>query len=68
MTTAPFAGWVTDWTSAGPPSTTVSLSSTSIAFAPESSFTVAESATATGGSSTQVTVAETVADEPPFSV
>ena len=46
----------------------VSLVSTAIALAPASSATVAESFTATGRSSTQVTVTETVAVEPPLSV
>ena len=37
MTTAPFAGCVTDATDFGPPSTSVSFASTSTALAPESS-------------------------------
>ena len=49
----------------GPPSMSVSLPSTATAVAPASSTTVAGSFTATGGSSTQVTVTDTVADEPP---
>src|ERR1700710_348016 len=68
MTTVPFAGCVTEATDFGPPSTSVSLASTSTALAPESSATVAASATATGGSSMHVTVTDTVATEPPFSV
>jgi hypothetical protein len=44
------------------------LASTSIALAPESSATVALSLTAVGGSSSQLTVTETVAVEPPLSV
>ena len=54
IATAPFAGWVTEATLFGPPSTSVSLASTSIALAPESSVTVAASLTAAGGSSTLV--------------
>ena len=46
----------------------MSLASTSIALAAESSPTVALSLTAVGASSTQVTVTETVAVEPPLSV
>jgi hypothetical protein len=65
ITTAPLAGCVTDWIEIAPPSTSVSFASTGMALAPESSFTSAESLTATGGSSTQVTVTATVADEPP---
>jgi hypothetical protein len=42
--------------------------STATAFAPESSAIVAASSTADGGSSLQVTVTETVAVEPPWSV
>ena len=52
----------------GPPSLSVSLASTSIAFGPELPVTVSESLTATGGSSTQLTVIDTVALEPPFRV
>ena len=65
MTTVPLAGCVTDAIDFGPPSTSVSLPSTPIALAPVSWITVALSLTATGGSSTQVTVIETVAVEPP---
>ena len=65
ITTAPFAGCVTDWTDFGPPSLSVSLASTSTALEIESSATVALSLTATGGSSTQVTIIDTVADELP---
>ena len=68
ITTVPLAGWVTDATDLGPPSISVSFASTSIAVAPESSTTVALSFTATGGSSTHVTVTDTVAVEPPFKV
>ena len=68
ITTVPFVGWVTDATVFGPPSLSVSLASTSIAPAAESSPTVAASLTATGGSSEQVTVTVTVAVEPPLSV
>ena len=65
MTTVPFAGCVTDCTSFGPPSTSVSLASTSTGAGPESSATIAASLTATGGSSEHVTVIDTVAVEPP---
>ncbi len=65
LTTVPFAGCVTDATEIGPPSMSVSLASTLTVLAPESSPTVTMSFTATGGSSTHVTVIETVADEPP---
>ena len=68
ITTVPFAGCVTDATDLGPPSVSVSLASTSIAPAPASSPTLALSATAAGGSSTHVTVTETVAESPPLSV
>ena len=61
----PLAGCVTDATEIGPPSMSVSFASTSTAVAPESSPTVALSFTATGGSSAQVTVIDTVAVEPP---
>ena len=61
ITTVPFAGCVTDCDAFGPPSTSVSLASTSTAVGRESSATVAVSLTATGGSSTQVTVTDTVA-------
>ena len=66
-TTVPLAGSDADPIDIGPPSLS-SLASTSIALAPESSPTVALSLTAVGGSSTQVTVTETVAVEPPLSV
>ena len=46
----------------------VSLASTETAVAPLSSATVGESLTATGASSTQVTLTETVAELPPLSV
>ena len=65
ITTEPLAGCVTDATEIGPPSMSVSLPSTLIAFAVESSDTVGLSFTASGGSSTQVTVIETVALDPP---
>ena len=65
ITTVPLAGSDTESIVLGPPSTSVSLASTSIALAPESSPTVALSLTAVGGSSTQVTVTDTVAVEPP---
>ncbi len=68
ITTAPFAGWVTDATDFGPPSVSVSFASTAIALAPASSPTIALSSTAVGGSSTHVTVTDTVAVEPPLSV
>ena len=68
ITTVPWAGWVTWVIVFGPPSRSVSLASTSIGFGPESPETVLESSTATGGSSTQLTVTATVAVEPPFSV
>ena len=68
ITTVPFAGCVTDATDLGPPSVSVSLTSTSTAVAPESSATVALSSTAVGGLSFQVTVTDTVALEPPLSV
>ena len=64
----PWAGWVIESTAFGPPSMSVSLASTSIAVLPESSATVALSLTATGASSTGVTVIETVAVEPPLRV
>ena len=67
-TTVPLAGSEADAIVMGPPSVSVSLASTSIAVAAASSRTVAESFTAVGGSSTQVTVIETVAVEPPLSV
>ena len=65
IATVPLAGWVTEATLFGPPSTSVSFASTLIALAPESSTTVAASSTATGASSAQVTVTDTVAVEPP---
>ena len=68
ITTVPFAGSDAEPIVFGPPSGSVSFASTSIALAPESSRTVALSLTAVGGSSTQVTVTETVAVEPPLSV
>ena len=68
IATVPLAGWVTEAIVFGPPSMSVSLASTLIAVAPESSATVAVSSTATGSSSTQVTVTETVAVEPPLRV
>ncbi len=46
----------------------MSLASTVITVAPASSATVALSLTAIGASSTQVTLTETVALEPPLSV
>ena len=55
LETVPFAGCVTDETAIGPPSTSVSLVSTKISVAPESSPTVVESFTATGLSSPAVT-------------
>ena len=68
ITTVPFAGSVTEPIVFGPPSGSVSFASTSTAVAVASSSTVAASFTAVGGSSTQVTVTETVAVEPPLSV
>jgi hypothetical protein len=67
-TTVPFAGSDADAIVFAPPSASVSLASTSTALAPESSSTVAVSLTGVGGSSTQVTVTDTVAVEPPLSV
>ncbi len=64
ITTVPLAGWVIDAIEIGPPSTSVSLASTSTAVAAASSVTVALSPTATGGSSRQVTVIDTVAVVP----
>jgi hypothetical protein len=64
----PLAGSVTDWTAIVPPSVSVSLARTLTVLAPESSPTVALSSTATGTSSTQVTVTDTVAVSPPLSV
>ena len=68
ITTVPLAGWVTETIVFGPPSTSVSLASTLIGFGPESLGTRAVSLTATGASSTQVTVTRTLAVEPPFRV
>ncbi len=65
ITTVPLAGWVTEATDFGPPSMSVSLASTSTAVAPRVLEHRPVSSTATGGSSTQVTVTETVAVEPP---
>jgi hypothetical protein len=65
ISTSPLAGWVTDTTVLGPPSTSVSLARTSNRVAESSSVTVSESSTATGASSEQVTVIETVAVAPP---
>jgi hypothetical protein len=52
----------------GPPSAFWSLPSTSNVVAAASSVTVSVSSTAAGSSSTQFTLTETVAVEPPFSV
>ena len=68
MSTVPSPGCVTASMDIGPPSAFRSFFSTSTAVAAASSFTVAESSTAVGASSTQVTVMDTVADEPPLSV
>ena len=65
ITTAPLAGWVTDWTVFGPPSVSVSFARTLIEVAESSSATVALSLTATGASSEQVTVTATLATSPP---
>ena len=67
-TTVPFAGSDADAIIIAPPSASVSLASTSIAPAAESSATVALSLTAVGASSPHVTVTDTVAVEPPLSV
>ncbi len=64
-TTVPWAGSVADAIAIGPASASVSLASTLTAVGAESSPTVALLSTATGWSSTQVTVIETVAAEPP---
>ncbi len=64
----PFVGCVTDATDLGPPSTSVSFASTSTSVAAASSATVLLSLTAVGGSSTHVTVTDTVAESPPLSV
>ena len=60
IATAPLPPWVTDWTTSGPPSMSVSLARTSMGLAPESSVTVAVSATALGASSTALIVMEMV--------
>ena len=65
MTTVPFAGCVTEAIDFGPPSMSVSLASTSTAVGRRVLDHRRASLTATGGSSTQVTVTETVAVEPP---
>ena len=62
MTTVPLAGCVTDAIDFGPASTSVSLVSTVIAVAAASSSTVALSLTATGGSSTALTVMPLVSE------
>ncbi len=67
-TTVPWAGSVADAIALGPASGSVSLASTLTADATASSLTVALLLTATGLSSTQVTVIETVAVEPPLRV
>jgi hypothetical protein len=67
-TTVPFAGSEADAIVIGPPSESVSLANTSIGVAAESSGTVRLSLTAVGGSSTHVTLTDTVAVEPPLSV
>jgi hypothetical protein len=66
--TVPCAGSDADAIVIAPPSVSVSLPSTSIAVAPESSATVLLSATAVGASSPHVTVTETVPVSPPVSV
>ena len=66
-TTLPWAGWVTESIVISPPSGSVSLASTLIVVAPESSATVFVSLTAVGGA-LQSTVIATVAVEPPFRV
>ena len=68
ITTAPLAGWVTEATDLGPPSTSVSLANTSTGVAAASSKSVPASDTATGLSATHVTVTLTVAVTPPLSV
>ena len=69
IATVPWAPSVFEAIVFGPPSVSVSLASTSIAVAAASSVDGRrESLTATGASSTQVTVIETVAVEPPFRV
>ena len=64
----PWAGLVFEAIVFGPPSMSVSLARTLIVVAEASSLTVFESLTATGLSSTQVTVIDTVAVEPPLRV
>src|SRR5262245_43604272 len=61
VTVAPFGPFVLVETVFGPPSRSVSFASTSMVVAEASSSTVFESLTATGGSSTGVTVTSTVA-------
>jgi hypothetical protein len=69
ITTCPWVGWVTELIeAAAPPSTSVSLASTSTAVAGSSSTTLLPSRTASGRSSTQLTVTETVPIDPPFRV
>jgi hypothetical protein len=67
-TTVPFGGSVADAIVFVPIPSSVSLVSTSIAPAGESSATVALSVTATGLSSTQVTLTFTMPTSPPLSV
>ena len=62
MTTVPLAGWVTDPTDFGPPSTSVSLARTGTATAPESSMPWKLSLIATGLSSTAATLMLRVAE------
>ena len=64
----PWAGVLASVISSGPASGSVSLARTLNVVAPESSSTVRASSTAIGGSSTQVTVTETVAVSPPVTV
>ncbi len=66
--TVPLAGWVAEAIVFGPASGSVSLVSAGTAVAAADSATVAASLTATGLSSTQVTVIDTVAVEPPLRV
>ena len=68
MTTVPLSGWVTEPIAFGPASMSVSLLSTETGLALASSATVAESFTATGRSSMQVTATATVPIAPPLSV
>ncbi len=63
----PWVGWVSEATPIGPPSMSVSLART-LTMTLVSSSVVALSSTATGASSTAVTVIETVAVEPPLRV